>query len=65
MTPETRQQLRSVFTNEVIRAISALARQQNVCREQDGQVVFVSGMDAAREYLVEHVQAALSAEDQP
>lgn len=52
--------LRSIFTNEVIRAIGALARQQNVCREQAGNVVFVTGMEAAREYIVEHVQLALS-----
>ena len=30
-----------------LRAIGALARQQNVCREQAGQTVFVTGMDAA------------------
>jgi hypothetical protein len=52
--------LRATFTNEVIRAIGALARQQNVCREQGGQVVFVTGMEAAQEYIVEHVQLALT-----
>lgn len=55
----TQQQLRAAFTNEVIRAIGALARQQNVCREQGGKVVFVTGMEAAREYIVEQVSAAL------
>lgn len=50
-----RNTLRTAFTNEVIRAAGALARQQEVCREQEGQVVFVTGMDAAREYLVEQV----------
>jgi hypothetical protein len=54
-------QLRAVFTNEVIRAIAALARQREVCREQAGQAVFVSGMDAAREYIVEHAQPILHA----
>lgn len=52
--------LRAAFTNEVIRAIGALARQQNVCREQAGQVVFVTGMEAAREYLVEQAADALT-----
>lgn len=52
--------LRAVFTNEVIRAIGALARQQNVFREQGGQVVFVTGMEAAREYIVESIRAALT-----
>lgn len=47
--------LRAAFTNEVIRAVSSLARQREVCREQDGKAVFVSGMDAAREYLTEQV----------
>ena len=47
--------LRATFTNEVIRAVCALARQSQVCREQGGEVVFVTGMEAAREYLVEHV----------
>lgn len=51
--------LRATFTNEVIRAIGALARQQNVCREQAGKMVFVTGMDATREYIVEHVRAAI------
>jgi hypothetical protein len=51
--------LRSMFTNEVIRAIGALARQQNVCREQGGKATFVTGMEAAREYIVEHALAAL------
>ncbi len=50
--------LRAVFTNEVIRAIGSLARQQNVCREQGGKAVFVTGMEAAREYIVEHVKLA-------
>jgi hypothetical protein len=53
--------LRVAFTNEVIRAAGALARQQQVCREQEGQVVFVTGMDAAREYLVEQALSALTA----
>lgn len=53
--------LRAVFTNEVIRAIGALARQQEVCREQDGKTVFVTGMEAAREYLIEHVLTTLPA----
>ncbi len=56
LSPES---LRAVFTNEVIRAVGALARQQNVCREQGGKVAFVTGMDAAREYIVEQIQAAL------
>jgi len=56
MTDET--VWRSVFTNEVIRAIGALARQQNVCREQAGQAVFVTGMEAAREYIVEHLASS-------
>lgn len=47
--------LRAMFTNEVIRAIGALARQQHVCREQAGHVVFVTGMEATREYIVEQV----------
>ncbi len=47
--------LRSVFTNEVIHAIGALARQQNVCREQGGTAVFVTGMEAAREYIIEQL----------
>ena len=47
--------LRVIFTNEKMRAICALARQQKVCREQDGAVVFVTGIEAAREYLIEHV----------
>jgi hypothetical protein len=55
-------QLRAVFTNEVIRAISALARQQNVCREQNGHVVFVTGMEAAREYIIEQINTPVSAE---
>jgi len=54
-------ELRAVFTNEVIRAIGSLARQQNVCREQGGKAVFVTGMEAAREYIVEHISDALSA----
>lgn len=58
VTQEPNRALRAVFTNEVIRAIGALARQQNVCREQGGQVVFVTGMEAAREYIVEHVNLA-------
>ena len=56
MTDET--VYRSVFTDEVIRAIGALARQQNVCREQAGQAVFVTGMEAAREYIVEQLASA-------
>lgn len=54
--------LRATFTNEVIRAVGALARQQNVCREQGGHVVFVTGMEAAREYIVEHAEAAVTAQ---
>jgi hypothetical protein len=41
-----------------------LARQQEVCREQDGKTVFVTGMDAAREYLIEHVREATPAEQE-
>lgn len=55
--------LRAAFTNEVIRAIGALARQQNVCREQAGKTVFVTGMEAAREYIIEHVLSALPRRD--
>ncbi len=53
--------LREVFTNEVIRAIGLLARQQQVCREQDGKMIIVTGMEAAREYIVEHVALAAPA----
>lgn len=63
--PPALAELRATFTNEVIRAIGALARQQNVCREQAGQVVFVTGMEAAREYIMEHFQAALLAVSVP
>lgn len=59
----TRPELRAVFTNDAIRAIGALARQQEVCREQGGKVVFVSGMDAAREYILERVQDAADPRD--
>jgi hypothetical protein len=62
MTDVTAQAFReaaaAIFTNDVIRAIGALARQQNVCREQDGKAVFVTGMEAAREYIIEHVELA-------
>lgn len=58
VTPE--RILRDALTNEVIRAIAALARQQDVCREQDGKAVFVTGMEAAREYAVESLSGALS-----
>jgi hypothetical protein len=54
------QALRTTFTNEVIRAIGSLARQQNVCREQGGRMVFVTGMEAAREYIIEHILLALA-----
>lgn len=63
MSDYEKQALRTVFTNEVIRAIGALARQQNVCREQGGAMAFVTGMEAAREFIVEHVQAALAAKE--
>ena len=59
MTNPTHQALRVIFTNDVIRAIGALARQQNVCREQDGKAVFVTGMEAAREYIIEHILLAI------
>lgn len=59
VSAETVEAIRSVFTNEVLRAIGALARQQNVCREQGGKAVFVTGMEAAREYIVEHAQPVL------
>lgn len=55
-------ELRAKLTNEVIRAIRALASQQNVCREQDGQVVFVTGIEAAREYLIEQVRDVFEGE---
>ena len=57
-SPPSAETLRATFTNEVIRAIGALARQETVCREQAGQMVFVTGMEAAREYIVEHIQEA-------
>lgn len=60
-TNDDSHELHAVFTNEVIRAIGSLARQQNVCREQGGQVVFVSGIDAAREYIIETLLAARAA----
>ncbi len=60
MSTSELQAIRTTFTNEVIRAIGSLARQENVCREQDGRVVFVTGMEAAREYIVEHVLLALA-----
>ena len=63
MTADAVARLRSVFTNEVIRAVGALVRQQNVCREQAGQVVFVTGMEAAREYISEQFAVA-HAQDQ-
>lgn len=50
--------LRAALTNEVVRAMSALSRQRAVCREQGGQIVFVSGYEAAREYLVETIADA-------
>lgn len=50
--------VRKALTNDVIRAIGALARQQQVCREQDGAMVFVDGMDAAREYAAEQIAEA-------
>jgi hypothetical protein len=49
--------LRELLTNDVIRATKALAQQRNVCREQGGQVVFVTGVEAAREYLIESLDA--------
>jgi hypothetical protein len=49
--------LRELLTNDVIRATKALAQQRNVCREQGGQVVFVTGVEAAREYLSESLDA--------
>lgn len=51
--------IRAVLTNEVLRAVCALRQQQQVCRGQAGQVTIVSGMDAAREYLVEQFASAL------
>ena len=48
----TADEFHAIFTNEVIRAIGSLARQREVCREQDGKAVFVTGMDAAREYII-------------
>lgn len=50
--------IREALTDEVIRAARALSMQTNVCREQGGSVVFVTGIEAAREYLVEQVEAA-------
>lgn len=54
------ERLRQALTTEVIRAISALRQAAHVCREQDGQTVFVSGPEAAREYAVETLLAALT-----
>lgn len=54
--------IRAALTNDVIRAIGALARQRNVCREQGGQAVFVTGLEAAREYVVEQIMSALNAD---
>lgn len=51
--------VRAAFTNDVIRVVGALARQQNVCREQGGTVAFVDGMDAAREYITETIADAM------
>ena len=65
MTASLTAALRSVFTNKVIQAIGALARQKDVCREQGGAVVFVTGMEAAREYIVEHVADAIAALPSP
>ncbi len=55
-----RADLRLAFTNEVLRAVGSLARQKNVCREQNGKAVFMTGMEAAREYLIEQIDAALA-----
>jgi len=57
--------LRSMLTNEFIRAIGALARQQDVCRVKDGAATFVTGMEAAREYIVEHVEEVLASLPSP
>lgn len=53
------QKIRAAIDNEVIRAVAVLRQQKTVARDQDGQTVFVSGTEAAREYLIETLALAL------
>lgn len=55
MAEGLRDHIRCVLTDEVIRAVRSLAIERAVCREQDGHVVFVTGIDAAREYIIEMI----------
>lgn len=57
------QKIHEAIDHDVIRAVAALRQQRTVAREQNGQTVFVSGTEAAREYLLETLACALEAGD--